>query len=111
VRWGLKRDVWMAVQPDLRTLIGPIKEANRRFSDVPTEAQALIIGALVERYRRAAPPATFRTLVSPMIAWIWIGALVALLGALVALWPTPGARARRVSSVYAARLGRELSRA
>ncbi|HEV2785214.1 MAG TPA: heme lyase CcmF/NrfE family subunit, partial [Solirubrobacteraceae bacterium] len=97
--------------PDLRTLIGPIKEANRRFSDVPTEAQALILGALVERYRRAAPPATFRTLVSPMIAWIWIGALVALLGALVALWPTPGARARRVSSVYAARLGRELSRA
>jgi cytochrome c-type biogenesis protein CcmF len=111
VRWGLKRDVWMAVQPDLRTLIGPIKEANRRFSDVPAEAQALILGALVERYRRAAPPATFRTLVSPMIAWIWIGALVALLGALVALWPTPGARARRVSSVYAARLGRELSRA
>jgi cytochrome c-type biogenesis protein CcmF len=111
VRWGLRRDVWIAVQPDLRSLIGPIKEANRRFADVPVEAQALILAAIVERYRRASPPATFRALVSPMIAWIWIGGLVALLGALVALWPTPGARARRVTSLYAARLGRELSRA
>jgi cytochrome c-type biogenesis protein CcmF len=111
VRWGLRRDVWVAVQPDLRALIGPIKEANRRFADVPAEAQALILAAIVERYRREAPPATFRTLVSPMIAWIWIGGAVALLGALVALWPTPGARARRVTSLYAARLGRELSRA
>jgi len=111
MRRGLGRDVWMAVQPDLRALIGPIKEANRRFSDVPGEAQALILAAIVERYRRAAPPATFRTLVSPMIAWIWLGGAVVLLGSLVALWPTPGARARRVTSLYAARLGRELSRA
>src|SRR5829696_7475873 len=110
-RRGLGRDVWMAVQPDLRALVGPIKEANRRFSDVPGEAQALILAAIVERYRRAAPPATFRTLVSPMIAWIWLGGAVVLLGSLVALWPTPGARARRVTSLYAARLGRELSRA
>jgi cytochrome c-type biogenesis protein CcmF len=111
VRWGLRRDVWVAVQPDLRALIGPIKEANRRFADVPAEAQALILAAIVERYRREAPPATFRTRVSPLIAWIWIGGAVALLGALVALWPTPGARARRATSLYAARLGRELSRA
>ena len=111
MRRGLRRDVWMAVQPDLRELIGPIKEANRRFSNVPGEAQALILAAIVERYRRAAPPATFRTLVSPMIAWIWIGGAVALLGSLVALWPTPGGRSRRVTSLYAARLGRELSRA
>ena len=111
IRRGFGRDVWMAVQPDLRSLIGPIKEANRKFSDVPGEAQALVLAAIVERYRRAAPPATFRTLVSPMIAWIWIGGAIVLLGALVALWPTPGARARRATSLYAARLGRELSRA
>jgi cytochrome c-type biogenesis protein CcmF len=111
MRRGLRRDVWMAVQPDLRALIGPIKEANRRFSDVPGEAQALILAAIVERYRRAAPPATFRALVSPLVAWIWIGGAVTLLGALVALWPAPGARTRRVTSLYAARLGRELSRA
>jgi cytochrome c-type biogenesis protein CcmF len=111
VRWGVRRDIWMAVQPDLRALIQPIKEANRRFADLPGDAQALVLAAIVERYRSDSRPATFRTLVSPMIAWIWIGGGVMLLGALLALWPTAGARERRVSSVYAARLGRELSRA
>jgi hypothetical protein len=43
--------------------------------------------------------------------WIWIGGGIAVLGALVALWPSPEARLRRVRSLYAARLGRELSQA
>jgi len=111
VRSGLRRDLWTAVQPDIGALSGAIREANRRFAGVPAEAQALILAAIVERYRRDAPPATFRTLVSPMIAWIWVGGSVALLGALLALWPTAAARSRRVTSLYAARLGRELSRA
>ena len=111
VRWGLRRDVWTAVQPDISALSGAIREANRRFANVPAEAQALILAAIVERYRREAPPATFRTLVSPMIAWIWVGGSVSLLGALLALWPTAAARSRRVTSLYAARLGRELSQA
>jgi cytochrome c-type biogenesis protein CcmF len=50
-------------------------------------------------------------IVSPMIAWIWIGGAIVLLGSLTALWPTPEARRRRAASLAAARLGRELSRA
>jgi hypothetical protein len=42
---------------------------------------------------------------------MWIGAVVALAGALIAVWPTPGARRRRVTSLQAARLGRAPSRA
>jgi hypothetical protein len=34
-----------------------------------------------------------------------------VLGALVAAWPSPEARLRRVRAMQAARLGRELSRA
>jgi len=49
--------------------------------------------------------------VSPLVAWIWIGGAIAVLGALIAAWPSPEARLRRVRSLYAARLGRELSRA
>ncbi|MBA3422035.1 MAG: heme lyase CcmF/NrfE family subunit [Thermoleophilaceae bacterium] len=109
VRWGLRRDLWTAVQPDIGALSGAIREANRRFANLPAEAQVLVLAAIVERYRSEAPPATFRTLVSPMIAWIWVGGSVSLLGALLALWPTAGARSRRVTSLYAARLGRELS--
>ena len=111
LRWGLRRDVWTAVQPDLRGLMGPIREANRRFADADAQTQTLIVAALVERYRNEPSPATFRLLVSPLVAWIWIGGAVVLLGALVALWPSPQALGRRATSLYAARLGRELSRA
>ena len=75
--------------PTSRALNQPIEEANRRFGDLPGDAQALIIAALVERYRNDSPPANFRAIDSPMITWIWIGGGVIILGALLALWPTP----------------------
>ncbi|HZA52297.1 MAG TPA: heme lyase CcmF/NrfE family subunit [Myxococcaceae bacterium] len=111
VRWGLRRDLWLAVRPDLASLEGPIREADRRFADSPGDVQALVIAALAERYRNNPPPAAFRAIVSPLVAWIWIGGAIVLLGALVAAWPSPEARLRRVRSLYAARVGRELSRA
>jgi len=38
--------------------------------------------------------ATFRVIVDPLVSWIWIGALIALSGALIAVWPARGARRR-----------------
>jgi cytochrome c-type biogenesis protein CcmF len=111
LRWGVTRDLWTAVQPDLRVLMDPIRRANRQFADSPGRVQALIVAALAERYRTHAPPATFRFIDSPMVAWIWVGGAVGLLGALTALWPTAEVRRRRAASLAAARLGRELSRA
>ena len=111
LRSGLSRDIWTALQPDLRVLNGPIREANRRFPDASPQVQALLIAALSQRYLNHAPPATFRLIVNPMVAWIWVGGLIGLGGALLALWPSAHAARRRVSSLYAARLGRELSRA
>jgi cytochrome c-type biogenesis protein CcmF len=111
LRWGLRRDFWLAVRPDLSTLTGPIRDANRRFANAGGDVQAFVIAALAERYRRDPPPAAFRAIDSPLVAWIWIGGGLALLGALIAAWPSPEARLRRVTSLYAARLGRELSRA
>ena len=70
-----------------------------------------MIAALAERYRRDPPPAAFRAIVSPLVAWIWIGGGIAVLGALVA----PGRRPRRACAACAASTprasGRELSRA
>jgi cytochrome c-type biogenesis protein CcmF len=111
VRWGLARDVWTAIEPDTSNLMKPIAVANRKFANAPAQVQAVVVAALVESYRKNPPPATFRMIVSPMIAWIWIGGAVVLLGSLTALWPTAEARRRRASSLAAARLGRELSRA
>jgi len=108
VRWGLRRDVWTAVRPDISALDGPIREANAKFGDASGDVQAVVIAAIVERYRRHAPPATFRAIVSPLVSWIWIGAGIVVLGALIAAWPSPEARLRRARSLYAARLGRDL---
>jgi len=108
---GLKRDVWTAMQPDLRFLNPSIREGNRVFADLPPRAQAIAIVALTRRYLDHAPPATFRVIVDPMVAWIWIGGVIVLGGALMALWPSALAARRRITSIYAARLGRELSRA
>jgi cytochrome c-type biogenesis protein CcmF len=111
VRWGLRRDLWLAVRPDLISLEDPIARADRQFAESPGEVQAFVIRTLAELYRDDPPPAAVRAIVSPLVAWIWIGGAIAVLGALVAAWPSPEARLRRVRSLYAARVGRELSRA
>jgi cytochrome c-type biogenesis protein CcmF len=111
MRWGLGRTVWTAIQPDLSKLSGPIAVANQKFGNADPNVQGVAIAAITQSYLNNPPPATFRLIVSPFVAWIWIGGALAMAGALTALWPSPEARRRRVTSLYAARLGRELSRA
>ena len=111
VRWGLGSDLWTAVRPDLSALDGPIREANQKFGNAGGDVQAVVIAAIAERYRRDPPPAAFRVIVSPLVSWIWIGGGIVLLGALIAAWPSPEARLRRVRSLYSSRLARDLSRA
>jgi cytochrome c-type biogenesis protein CcmF len=111
LRWGLRRDFWIAIRPDTTSLAPIARKLDTRLAGAGTEAQARAVAALTEVYRRDPPPAAFRLIVSPLVAWIWIGGGIAVLGALVAVWPSPEARLRRVTSIYAARLGRELSRA
>ncbi len=108
---GLRRDVWTAMQPDLSVLEPGIRAGNRQLADVGPRAQAFAIAFLAGTYVKKAPPATFRMIVNPMVSWIWLGGLIGLGGALVALWPSALTSRRRVTSLYAARLGRELSRA
>jgi cytochrome c-type biogenesis protein CcmF len=111
MRWGIARTVWTAIQPDLSRLQPAIARANRQFGNSNPNVQGLVIAAITNSYLRNPPPAQFRMIVSPFVAWIWIGGALAITGALTALWPSPEARRRRVTSLYAARLGRELSRA
>jgi cytochrome c-type biogenesis protein CcmF len=46
-------------------------------------------------------------LVSPLVNWIWFGAVIVALGGLIAIWPSPRTVGRRVSAAYAGRVGRE----
>ena len=54
--------------------------------------QAAIAQRLAQSYVTDGAPATFRVIINPLVAWMWIGGLIALAGALIAIWPARGAR-------------------
>ena len=49
-------------------------------------------------------------IVNPLVGWIWIGALIALAGAVMAGWPALESR-RQLEAAYRSKLGRELGTA
>jgi cytochrome c-type biogenesis protein CcmF len=123
-------DIWTAMRPDLAPLDSVIAAVDKRLAatlpDVgpqgPTPAQleamrsypdrqGQVIRNLAALYVARPLPVDFRLNLNPFVIWIWIGGAVAVAGGLIAIWPAPEARRRRVSDVYAARLARELGRA
>ena len=121
LRAGPLRDLWTAVTPDVDQLKPVIDEGDRAFiaslrSGELTMQEASValtrtLQLLTERYEEQPPPATFRMLASPLVTWIWLGAIVVVLGGLIALWPAPDAARRRASAGYATRVAQELGRA
>jgi cytochrome c-type biogenesis protein CcmF len=103
-------DLWTAFQPDLSVLNPSIVRGNRQLAGLPPAAQGLAILALAQHYAQSPPPANFRVIVNPLVGWIWIGALIALAGAVMAGWPALESR-RRLEAAYRARLGKELGTA
>jgi cytochrome c-type biogenesis protein CcmF len=49
--------------------------------------QAATADRVASSYLDDALPATFRVIVNPLVTWIWIGGLLALAGAVLAIWP------------------------
>jgi cytochrome c-type biogenesis protein CcmF len=56
--------------------------------------QAATAKRLARSYLGDGAAATFKVLVNPLVTWIWIGGSIALVGALVAIWPSRGPRRR-----------------
>jgi cytochrome c-type biogenesis protein CcmF len=116
---GLTRDLWTAMSPDVGKLRPVIDQGDKAFAAAegkipPAMESALLgraIGGLVQRYQNRPPPATFRVISSPLVAWIWVGGLIVFAGGLIAMWPAGDTAARRVRAGYAARVARELGRA
>jgi cytochrome c-type biogenesis protein CcmF len=113
LRASLRRDIWTAIQPDLGSVQPAIDAADRRFAklNLPPQAIGLLVAAVAQRYREHPGAATFRFIVSPLVTWIWIGGILVVLGAFVAVWPAPRGAPRRVSAAYRARLEGELGHA
>lgn len=54
--------------------------------------QAITAQRIAQGYLAEGSAATFKVIVNPLVTWMWIGGLIALAGALIAIWP---ARSRR----------------
>jgi cytochrome c-type biogenesis protein CcmF len=117
---GLNRDVWTAVSPDLGPLRPTMKLYDRAIRkmaadkmSVDKQVLAFRVGLekVVRSYTDGAPAATFRLIVSPLVAWIWIGGIIVFGGGLIAMWPAADRARSRASAGYAARVARELGRA
>jgi cytochrome c-type biogenesis protein CcmF len=129
LRAGLLKDVWTDIHPDTAPLQPILREGNARFAALmrdirrrygtnpPAAVTAFVATSFDRAFRGVAGQfvrrpwaADFRFIVSPIVSWIWLGALIVFGGGLIALWPAPEATRRRVRAAYASRLGRELLR-
>jgi cytochrome c-type biogenesis protein CcmF len=127
-RGGPGGDLWTAMRPDLSPFDAAIERADRRIADavnsigpenappamrqaLTADLQGVAIRGIQERYLDQPTPVDFRVNVNPLVIWLWIGGAIAVAGGLIAIWPAPAARRRRVADVYAARLARDLGRA
>jgi cytochrome c-type biogenesis protein CcmF len=115
---GLRRDLWTAVAPDIRQLRPRIDAGDRVFaaarglSDEQRGAfLAQALAGLARSYAQDPPPATFRIIASPLVTWIWLGALIVFAGGLIALWPAGAAARRPATAARLAQVARELGRA
>jgi cytochrome c-type biogenesis protein CcmF len=69
--------------------------ALRPVASRQIEALQLATATRIARtYLGDGAAATFRVIVDPLVTWIWIGGLIALAGALIAIWPSRRTRRR-----------------
>jgi cytochrome c-type biogenesis protein CcmF len=98
LRASLTRDIWTAAQPDLTAVEPMIQDANHRFPNASPQLEGFMVAAIVDRYMRSSAVADFRLIVSPLVAWIWIGGVIVLGGTMIALWPAPRRVRRRAAA-------------
>jgi cytochrome c-type biogenesis protein CcmF len=79
-------------------VISPAKFVYRGWSEQPTSEVAMLrslredLYAVVGSVDEVTGRATFQLHVNPLVLWIWVGALLSLLGATISLWPELGRR-------------------
>ena len=54
--------------------------------------QPLSAEKIADTYVKSGVAATFKIIINPLVSWMWIGGLIGVFGALIAVWPTRGRR-------------------
>src|SRR6476646_1298029 len=57
-----------------------------------SKLQGLAAARVAKTFLTSNAASTFKVIVNPLVTWMWIGGLIALAGALIALWPARGRR-------------------
>jgi cytochrome c-type biogenesis protein CcmF len=112
-----RRDISAAIDaPSLQAAIqGELNRANaivNKDKDGPKsqlELSYYLLAIIAHGYLTHTPAAQFKLTSSPLVMWLWVGALIVFGGGLVAIWPTGASR--RVRARYFARVAQELGRA
>jgi len=107
---GPLRDLWAVISPNISPLQSEINKGDQLLSTALAQAEKLpaaqqatqlnrlytlrdlLIEELAQRFVSHPWSSEFLIEVSPLVMWLWIGAIVAALGGLVALWPVPRRR-------------------
>ena len=121
LRAGITRDIWAVINPNLQPLQSQISRGDKVFEALmtrltPAQAaqpanlswisseRAAAITGLTARFVSHPWSVNFLVIVSPLVTWIWLGAMIIAFGGLIALWPVPAlARRRRETAAYPAR--------
>jgi cytochrome c-type biogenesis protein CcmF len=126
---GLRRDIWAVTSANPGPLTTFINQGNQVFGNYlqstlqkiskdPTATQNAIlnriytlrdatVAGIAHRFVTHPWPVEFLFIVSPLVSWIWFGAIITALGGLISLWPVPVLVRRRSPAVYRAPLARE----
>ena len=117
---SLRRDISAAIDAaEIQTALqGEINQANALVVKdraagpaKQTELSYFLLAAIARGYLHDPPTAPLKLASTPLVVWLWIGALIVLAGGLIAIWPPPGAMTGRVRARYLARVAQELGRA
>jgi cytochrome c-type biogenesis protein CcmF len=75
----------------MRASLGnPAREASAL--EQISKLQGLAAAKVANTFLTSNAPSTFKVIVNPLVTWMWIGGIIALAGALIALWPSRGRR-------------------
>jgi cytochrome c-type biogenesis protein CcmF len=110
---GLTRDFWAVISVNLTPLQSEVNQGDAVFAKALNKVEALpaseqpaafqtiyayrdqAIRELTSRFITHPWTATFLLEVSPLVMWLWIGAIICALGGLIALIPAPPVRGRK----------------
>jgi cytochrome c-type biogenesis protein CcmF len=108
---GLTRDFWAAYQPDQEVIQKYVQALDKQVANRPPEEQFTVLGRFIGLLNERPPVGTFRLIASPLVSWIWLGAIISVIGGILALWPAPDTARRKATARAHARVAQDLGRA